>query len=119
MLLNDSEEIRKERVGLWSILNTLESLKTITDEEKEKMRNILHGSLLKLRDKDFWTSKEAEWESGMWWEEKKKVIKIWQELIDHLSIYLQQVRMGGGTMGHKVGSIRNQQVGLKDLFEKL
>jgi hypothetical protein len=51
--------------------------------------------------------------------EKQKVISIWEELIDQLSIYLEEARRGGGTMGHKVGSIRDQQKHIKELFEKL
>lgn len=50
---------------------------------------------------------------------KKKVIETWEKLIYWQSVYLEEVRKGGGTMGHKVGSLRNQQIGLKELFEKL
>lgn len=50
---------------------------------------------------------------------KRKVIDSWEQLIYWQSVYLEEVRKGGGTMGHKVGSLRNQQVGLKELFEIL
>ena len=50
---------------------------------------------------------------------KKKVIETWEQLIYWQSVYLEEVRKRGGTMGHKVGSIRNQQIGLKELFERL
>ncbi len=50
---------------------------------------------------------------------KNQVIETWEKLIYWQSLYLEEVRKGGGTMGHKVGSIRNQQVGLLDLFKKL
>ena len=51
--------------------------------------------------------------------EKQKIIATWEKLIDQLSIYLEEVRKRGGTMGHKVGSIRDQQKHIKELFEKL
>jgi len=50
---------------------------------------------------------------------KRQVIETWEKLIYWQSVYLEEVRKGGGTMGHKVGSLRNQQVGLLDLFRKL
>ena len=50
---------------------------------------------------------------------KRKVIETWEKLIYWQSVYLEEVRKGGGTMGHKVGSLRDQQIGLKELFEKL
>lgn len=51
--------------------------------------------------------------------EKQKIIATWEDLIDQLSIYLEEVRKRGGTMGHKVGSIRDQQKHIKELFENL
>ena len=60
---------------------------------------------------------EAEGELRMF--VKKKVIETWDKLIYWQSVYLEEVRKGGGTMGHKVGSLRDQQKGLKELFEKL
>ncbi len=50
---------------------------------------------------------------------KKQVIETWEKLIYWQSLYLEEVRKGGGTMGHKVGSIRNQQAGLLNLFKNL
>lgn len=49
---------------------------------------------------------------------KKQVIETWEKFIYWLSLYLEEVRKGGGTLGHKVGSIRNQQTGLHYLFKK-
>jgi hypothetical protein len=50
---------------------------------------------------------------------KRQVIETWEKLIYWQSVYLEEVRKGGGTMGHKVGSIRNQQAGLLELFKRL
>ena len=51
--------------------------------------------------------------------DKQKIIATWEVLIDQLSIYLEEVRRRGGTMGHKVGSIRDQQKHIKELFENM
>ena len=50
---------------------------------------------------------------------KRQVIETWEKLIYWQSVYLEEVRKGGGTMGHKVGSIRNSQAGLLELFKRL
>ena len=50
---------------------------------------------------------------------KRQVIETWEKLLYWQSVYLEEVRKGGGTMGHKVGSIRNQQIGLLNLFKRL
>ena len=50
---------------------------------------------------------------------KSKVIETWDKLIYWQSVYLEEVRKRGGTMGHKVGSLRDQQIQLKELFEKV
>ncbi|MBE0654652.1 MAG: hypothetical protein IH594_12685 [Bacteroidales bacterium] len=50
---------------------------------------------------------------------KKKVTETWEQLIYWQSVYLEEVRKRGGTMGHKVGSIRNQVSSLKGLFDRL
>ena len=60
---------------------------------------------------------EAEGELRMF--VKKKIIETWEKLIYWQSVYLEEARKGGGTMGHKVGSLRDQQERLKELFEKL
>lgn len=63
------------------------------------------------------SQREAEDELGSF--VKKKVIETWDKLIYWQSVYLEEVRKRGGTMGHKVGSMREQQINLKELFEKL
>ena len=48
--------------------------------------------------------------------QKEKVLKKWDELINELDIYLQEARKAGGTKGHKVGSMRDQQMRVKNSF---
>ena len=50
---------------------------------------------------------------------RRQVIETWEKLLYWQSVYREEVRKGGGTMGHKVGSIRNQQIGLLNLFRRL
>lgn len=72
---------------------------------------------LKVVRAESYSQLEAEGELRML--VKKKVIETWDKLIYWQSVYLEEVRKGGGTMGHKVGSIRNQQIDLMKLFENL
>ena len=72
---------------------------------------------LKVVRAESYSQLEAEGELRML--VKKKVIETWDKLIYWQSVYLEEVRKGGGTMGHKVGSLRDQQKQLKELFEKL
>lgn len=60
---------------------------------------------------------EAEGELRMF--VKKKAIETWDKLVYWQSVYLEEVRKGGGSMGHKVGSLRDQQINLKKMFETL
>ncbi len=51
-------------------------------------------------------------------EQRKIVFEKWDELIYELSKLLVHGKTAGGTMGHKIGSMMNQQKKLKDSFEK-
>jgi hypothetical protein len=48
---------------------------------------------------------------------KKKVSETWDRLIFWQSVLLEETRKRGGTMGYKVGGMRNRQKELKMLFE--
>ena len=52
-------------------------------------------------------------------QQKKIVLDKWDELIKELSIYIEQTCMYGGTMSHKTGSLKDQQIRLKELFQNL
>lgn len=43
-------------------------------------------------------------------EQKKIVLKKWDELISELSTYLEIGRNYGGTLGHRIGSMRDKQI---------
>lgn len=49
---------------------------------------------------------------------KKKVSETWDRLIYWQSVLLEETRKRGGTMGHKVGSMRDTQKNLKNSFER-
>lgn len=96
--------------------------------ENDESKKLDHSSTLNGNEKDStielkvvraesYSQLEAEGELRMF--VKKKVIETWDKMIYWQSVYLEEVRKGGGTMGHKVGSIRNQQIDLKKLFENL
>ncbi len=51
-------------------------------------------------------------------ETKKEILSSWSDLIILLDIYLQQARRGGGTMGHKVGYYKNEQIRLMKVFDE-
>jgi hypothetical protein len=51
-------------------------------------------------------------------EQRKIVFEKWDELINELSKLLVHGKTAGGTMGHKIGSMMNQQKKLKDSFKK-
>lgn len=84
-----------------------------TSEGKSQLSNIE----LKVVCAETYSQHESEGELRMF--VKKKVLETWEKLIYWQSVYLEEVRKGGGTMGHKVGSLRNQQIHLKELFESL
>ncbi|MBM3420833.1 MAG: hypothetical protein FJY11_06840 [Bacteroidetes bacterium] len=48
---------------------------------------------------------------------KKRVSETWDRLIFWQSVLLEETRKRGGTMGYKVGGMRNRQKELKKLFE--
>lgn len=96
--------------------------------ENDESKKLDHSSTLNGNGKDStielkvvraesYSQLEAEGELRML--VKKKVIETWDKLNYWLSVYLEETRKGGGTMGHKVGSLRDQQKQLKELFEKL
>lgn len=51
--------------------------------------------------------------------QKLIVIEKWSELVNELSIYLEDVKSRGGTMGYKVGYFCKEQKRLKEIFENL
>ena len=65
------------------------------------------------------TSSQSQAEGELRMYVKRQVTETWEKLLYWQSVYLEEVRKGGGTMGHKVGSIRNQQIGLLNLFKRL
>lgn len=76
-----------------------------------------YSDCLKVVKPKTYSQRQAEGELQMF--VKRQVIETWEKLIYWQSVYLEEVRKGGGTMGHKVGSLRNQQVGLLELFRRL
>ena len=48
---------------------------------------------------------------------KKEILDEWSHLISLLDIYLQQARLCGGTLGHKVGCFKHEQIRLRKKFE--
>jgi len=50
-------------------------------------------------------------------EQEKVVIEKWNNLINELSVLLEIAKKGGGTIGHKVGSMRDKQIELRDNFK--
>ena len=51
-------------------------------------------------------------------EQRKIVFEKWDELINELSKFLVHGKQAGGTMGHKIGSMKKKKKKLKDSFEK-
>lgn len=76
-----------------------------------------YSDCLRMVKPKTFSQRQAEGELRMF--VKRQVIETWEKLIYWLSVYLEEVRKGGGTMVHKVGSVRNQQVGLLELFKRL
>lgn len=50
--------------------------------------------------------------------QREIVFEKWEELINELTILLVYGKEAGGTMGHKIGSMRDKQKKLKEYFEK-
>ncbi|TWO30335.1 hypothetical protein E1J38_014860 [Seonamhaeicola sediminis] len=50
-------------------------------------------------------------------EQNKTVLKKWDELIFELDKYLSLAKKTGGTLSHKVGSMRDKQIELRNNFE--
>lgn len=74
-------------------------------------------STLRIVKPTTYSQSQAEGELRMY--VKRQVTETWEKLLYWQSVYLEEVRKGGGTMGHKVGSIRDQQIGLLNLFRRL
>lgn len=49
---------------------------------------------------------------------KQEILNSWCDLIILRENYLQKVKRGGGTMGHKVGYFKNEQIRLMKIFEE-
>ena len=49
--------------------------------------------------------------------QKKIVLNKWDELINELSIFLENGRNCGGTLGHRIGSMRDIQIRQKKKFD--
>tara|TARA_R110001606_G_C15259322_1_gene638269 strand:- start:54 stop:230 length:177 start_codon:yes stop_codon:yes gene_type:complete len=50
-------------------------------------------------------------------EHKQIVLKKWEELIDELSLFLDTAKKSGGTLSHKVGSMKDKQKELLNNFK--
>lgn len=50
-------------------------------------------------------------------EQREIVFEKWEELINELTKLLVYGKEAGGTMGHKIGSMREKQKKLKKFFE--
>ena len=94
-----------------------EESKTTNESEKSLNSDPFPPNGLKNVIAQTYSQKRAEEELLLF--ARKKVAETWEQLIYWLSVYLEEVRKRGGTMGHKVGSIRNQVSGLKGLFDRL
>lgn len=49
--------------------------------------------------------------------QKQIVLEKWTELIVELDNYLNLAKKTGGTLSHKVGSMRDKQIKLRDNFQ--
>tara|TARA_R110001592_G_scaffold140113_1_gene360754 strand:+ start:2638 stop:2805 length:168 start_codon:yes stop_codon:yes gene_type:complete len=49
--------------------------------------------------------------------QKELVFEKWNELIVELDKYLNQSKKVGGTLSHKVGSMRDKQIKMRDNFK--
>ena len=49
-------------------------------------------------------------------EQEKIVFEKWESLISELNQLLEIARKKGGTLGHKVGSMRDKQIEMKSRF---
>lgn len=71
----------------------------VSQERKEKSR--LHFEVINLMNKNL----------------EKEVILKWEEFIIEAFCFLQEARIMGGTLGHKVGPIWSFQVSAKEKYE--
>ncbi|MDX8341644.1 hypothetical protein SLH46_20770 [Draconibacterium sp. IB214405] len=84
-----------------------------------KQPNHIKGYPKKLKDSEILYELTETVAVGPQLNTTQEILGTWHYLNTLLEIRLQEVKKAGGTMGHKVGSLKDQQIKLRELFKSL